>query len=35
MVIAVLQMDTSPLVLFDLISEWTTKSQYLLAQFLT
>ncbi len=31
---SVLQIDNSPIVHFDLISVWTTKSQYLLAQFL-
>ncbi len=34
-VYTVLQIDTSPLVHFDLILVWTTKTQYLLAQFLT
>ncbi len=31
----VLQMNISPIVHFDFISVWTTKTQYLLAQFLT
>ncbi len=34
-IIAVLQTDTSPVVHLDLISVWTTKTQHLLAQFLT